>query len=161
MKILDFDPNQKNIWGDLQKSLSEMVIKALKLIKEGFLIVLVRRDTDEAKKILAIKQKPTDSQRGYYWKIVLPKIRQVAAEQGQHFKDETHLHADLKNLLMEEHSLYEEKVNLITGEIYKECFSISDEKGNKANTAKFIDTVINWAAEFYGIEIPEPKKSVD
>ena len=59
--------------------------------------------------------------------------------------------------MMEQFSLYEEKVNLFTGEVYKEPFSVSNDKGNKENTAKFITTVIDWAAEFYELIIPEPK----
>jgi hypothetical protein len=155
MKILDFDPNSKDNWGDLQKEISDLIPKALAL-KEGFIVCFARRASEEAKKILAIMKKPTVSQRGYYWAVVIPTIRKAAAEQEQHFKSDEHVHSVLKNILMEEHSLYEELMNPITGEIYKECFSISDAKGSKANTAKFIDTVINWAAGFYGIEIPSP-----
>lgn len=159
MKILDFNPEDKSNWGDLQAEISSLIVKALKMLPNGFLIALARRDSDEGKKILGMEKKPSNNQRGYYWDIVIPTIRRAAAEQGQHFKNDEELHSNLKQLMMENYSLYEEKVNLFTGKVYKEGFSVSNEKGNKANTAKFIDTVINWAAEFYGVQIPEASKS--
>ena len=155
MKLLIFDAENKDNWGDLQASLSSAVVWALKNLTQGWVIALARMDSDECKKILAMKQKPTNSQRGYYWHIVIPAIRKAAAERGQHFKSDADLHSVIKNELMLSHSLYEEKINPFSGEIYKECFSISDEKGSKANTIKFIETVKFWAGEYFNIEIPE------
>lgn len=158
MKILDFDPENKKDWGDLQSDISKTLVKALKSLSNGFLIVFVRRDTEEAKKVLAIMDKPTSSQRGYYWLVVIPCIRKAAEEQGQCYKDDKDLHSDIKHALKDNHGIYIEKASLLTGEVYREIISISDDKGDKENTAKYIDAVINWAAEFYGVIVPEPKK---
>ena len=107
---------------------------------------------------MAISQKPTFNQRGYYWLVVIPCIRKAAEEQGQCYKDDKDLHSDIKHALKDNHAIYVEKSSLLTGEVYREVVSISDDKGDKENTAKYIDAVINWAAEFYGVIVPEPKK---
>jgi len=67
------------------------------------------------------------------------------------------LHEAIKDAIEDQEGLKTEKVNRITGEIYKARITISNA-GNKANAAKYIDAVIRWAAG-YGIRIPDaPEK---
>lgn len=154
MKILDFDPQNKSNWGDLQVDVSKTLVQALKTLPNGFLIVFVRRDTEEAKKVLAIMDKPTNSQRGYYWSVVIPTIQEHFKKEGNFIKQDE-LHEAIKDCLAEEEGLTTEKMNPITGEVYQTRITISNA-GNKKDTAKYIDAVVRWAAN-YGIYIPEPQ----
>jgi len=111
---------------------------------------------DDFKLMLVPASAPSDNQRGYYWGVVLPTIQEHFKKEGN-FIPEQDLHEDIKDAIEDQEGLKTEKVNRITGEIYKARITISDA-GNKANAAKYIDAVIRWAAG-YGIRIPdEPEK---
>jgi len=111
---------------------------------------------DDFKLMLVPASAPSDNQRGYYWGVVLPTIQEHFKKEGN-FIPEQDLHEDIKDAIEDQEGLKTEKVNRITGEIYKARITISDE-GNKANAAKYIDAVIRWAAG-YGIRIPDaPEK---
>tara|TARA_R110000868_G_scaffold17344_1_gene76363 strand:- start:34470 stop:34958 length:489 start_codon:yes stop_codon:yes gene_type:complete len=156
MNFIFFDPKDKSDWGDKQAKVSDNINKGLGLVK-GFAVIFVRAGTSEFDKIKAMLQKPTSTQRGYYWSVVLPHIRKGAEEHGQCYKNDEDLHYDIKQVMMDQYGVYVERVSQITGEVYREGVSVSDEKGDKSNTAKYLDAVINWAADFYGVIIPEPK----
>lgn len=155
MDFIDFDPAEKKDWFNKQARISSNVLKGLKLA-EGFACAFFRRGTEEYKKIEALLHKPTDSQRGYYWSTIIPMIRKEAELHGQFYKSDKELHSDIKQIMMEEYGVYVEKVSKINGKKYREEISVSDAKGDRENTRKFIDAVIIWAASFYGIVIPEP-----
>ena len=111
---------------------------------------------DDFKLMLVPASAPSDNQRGYYWGVVLPTIQEHFKKEGN-FIAEQDLHEDIKNAIEDQEGLKTEKVNRITGEIYKARITISDA-GNKADAAKYIDAVIRFAAG-YGIDIPSaPEK---
>jgi len=95
---------------------------------------------------------PSDEQRGYYFGIVLPTIQEHFKAEGNFMKIEV-LHEAIKECLKEEEGLTSERVNPITGEAYQGQITISNA-GNKAETMKYIDAVIRFAAG-YGIIVPE------
>jgi hypothetical protein len=111
---------------------------------------------DDFKLMLVPASAPSDNQRGYYWGVVLPAIQEHFKKEGN-FIAEKELHEAIKDAIEDQEGLKTEKVNRITGEIYKARITISNA-GNKANAAKYIDAVIRWAAG-YGIRIPDaPEK---
>lgn len=160
-KLFNFDPKDKSNWGNYQIEISNLFNKCRELLveslgfREGFIILFVRKKTYLWERIKPFLDLPTSSQRGYYWGVVIPAIKKAAEQNGQFHESDQALHCDIKQALKDNCGIYAERVSKITGEVYREIISISDEKGNKEDTAKFINTVINWAADFYGIEIPE------
>jgi len=95
---------------------------------------------------------PSDEQRGYYFGIVLPTIQEHFKAEGNFMKIEV-INEAIKECLKEEEGLTSERVNPITGEAYQGQITISNA-GNKAETMKYIDAVIRFAAG-YGIIVPE------
>jgi hypothetical protein len=106
---------------------------------------------DDFKLTLVPASAPSDEQRGYYWGVVLPTIQEHFKKQGNFIKQQE-LHEAIKDVIEDEEGLKMEKVNPITGEIFKARLTISNA-GNKADVAKYIDAVIRFAAG-YGIDIP-------
>lgn len=101
---------------------------------------------------------PSDEQRGYYRGVVLPTIQEHYKKQGN-FMKEDELHEAIKNCLKDEEGIISERINPITGEVYKTMITTSNA-GNKKEVAQFIDAVIRWAAT-EGIYIPEANKCRD
>jgi len=155
MDLINFDIKDKSKWGDLQARNSDNIRKGMAL-KSGFINVFVRKGTENCKKIMAMLQRPTSDQRGYYWSVVLPSIRKAAEDKGQCYESDEELHCDIKREMMKSCGVYIEKVSKLDGEVYREPISVSNDKGSRENTAKYLDAVINWAAEFYEVIVPEP-----
>ena len=63
---------------------------------------------------------------------------------------EKSLHSDFCRLFLSE----SERVNVLTGEVYKHQLTTSDLK--MSEMSKFIESNILWASENLGIEIPKP-----
>lgn len=103
-----------------------------------------------------LKVKPSDNQRGYYYAVILPAINNHLTNQGDHYSSLEQLHLDIKAVVIEKFGLYDEVVNKLTGKTEKRPISISDEKGDRENVAKFISYVLQFASEFWGLYIPEP-----
>lgn len=158
MDFLDFDPTQKDKWADLQARNSKNIIAGLKL-KEGFCCAFARKGSEAYEKIKALLNKPTDTQRGYYWSVVIPTIRKAAEEKGQFYKNDNELHLDIKQIMLEDFGLYVEKTSKITNSIYREPISVSDAKGDRDNTRRYLEAVIYWAESYFGIEIPTPNNN--
>lgn len=108
---------------------------------------------DDFKLMLVPASAPSDEQRCYYWGVVLPTIQEHFKKEGNFIKIDN-LHEAIKAVIENEEGLSTEKINPITGEVYKSKITISNA-GNKKETALYIDAVIRFAAG-YGIEIPEP-----
>jgi len=108
---------------------------------------------DDFKVIFAPAEAPSDNQRAYYKGVVLPTIQEHFKREGN-FMDIDALDEAIRNAIEQEEGLFTEKVNPITGELYKARLTISNA-GNKANVMKYIDAVIRFAAG-HGIEIESP-----
>jgi hypothetical protein len=162
-KLFNFDTKDKSVWGDYQQEISALFTKCREQLveslgfKEGFIILFVRKKTELADRVLAMLQQPSEDQRGYYWGVVLPAIQKHFKEQGN-FINENDLHEAIKQIMALEEGLNVEKVNALTGEVYKKPITISSA-GNKKETSLYIDAVIRWAAG-YGIVIPEAQRTL-
>jgi hypothetical protein len=110
---------------------------------------------DDFKLMLCPASAPSDNQRGYYWAVAISRIQEHFKKEGNFIK-EMALHELIKDTIEDQEGLKMEKVNPITGEVYQARLTISN-LGNKADTAKYIDAVIRWAAG-YGIDIPPPER---
>lgn len=157
-KLFNFDPKDKSSWSNYQVEISNLFNKCRELLvdslglKEGFIILFVRKKTELAERVLAMTQQPSDDQRGYYWGVVLPTIQEHFKKEGNFIKEQD-LHEAIKEVVAKEEGLSVEKVNPITGEVYKKPITISNA-GNKKEVLLYIDAVIRFAAG-YGIEVPE------
>ena len=103
-----------------------------------------------------LKEEPTDNQRAYYWAVVLPLINTRLLEDGNYYGDLSMLHEDIKEAIKDEFGLYIEVKNKITSKIEKRVISLSNKRGDKETTRKYIEAVIDWAGKFYGLDIPSP-----
>ena len=101
-----------------------------------------------------IAKKPTQNQRAYYFGAILPLVRNAAANQGMHYSSVEALDNDIREIMRDEYSLYIESKNLITGKIENKAISLSNIKGDKELTKRYIETVVFWVGEFFGVEIP-------
>jgi hypothetical protein len=160
-KLFHFNAKDKSNWGDYQAEISELFNHCRKTLvdclglKTGFILLFLRKGTALYEQIMILLEIPTDSQRGYYWSVVIPTIRKGAELQGHCFSSDKELHAVIQNTMMD-HGCYLEILNPMTGEVIKAPLSVSNDKGDKKNTTKFIETVVNWGSEYFSIEIPEP-----
>jgi hypothetical protein len=161
-KIFNFDTKEKSNWGNYQQEISNLFAKCREVLveslglKEGFIILFVRKKTDLYERIMAILKQPTEDQRGYYWGVIIPTIQEHFKKEGNFIK-EKELHQSIKHILSQEEGLNVQKVNSITGEVYKDPITLSSA-GNKKESLQYIEAVIVWASS-YGIYIPEAKNN--
>lgn len=162
-KLFNFDAKDKSNWGDYQLEIGNLFNKCRNTLveslglKEGFCVLFIRKKTLLWERVSALLQTPSDDQRGYYWGVVIPTIQEhFHKEKGQFIKDQD-LHEAIKHILARDEALYMDRVNQVTGEVYKTQITVSNN-GSKKETAKYIDAVIVWAATEYGIYIPECAK---
>lgn len=132
-----FKQNNRQNWNKIFEGLKENIRKF---------------DGDMEVEIKKAKKKPTDSQRGFYYAVILPALLNHFGSEGGIQK----LHNDIKNQIADEFGLFTIETNSITGEQYKEHISLSDSKGDRENVRKFIDAVLLWVARDYGVVIPNP-----
>ena len=125
-------------------------------LKEGFIILFVRKKTELAERILAMTHQPSSDQRAYYWGVVIPTIQEHFKNEGNYIKEQD-LHEAIKHIMARDEGLSVEKVNSITGELYKKPITLSSA-GNKKEVSLYLDAVLRWASKEYGIYIPETKK---
>lgn len=158
-KLFNFDPKDKSNWGNYQLEIANLFNRCRDLLvdglglKEGFIILFVRKKTELAERILAMVQQPSDDQRGYYFGTILPAIQTHFKNEGNFIKEQD-LHEAIKHILARDEGLTVEKVNSITGEVYKNPITLSNA-GNKKEVSRYIEAVCRWAATEYGIVIPE------
>ena len=95
---------------------------------------------------------PTDKQRGYYYGTVLPFIQNHFKDAGNYMKEKD-LDEIIRLAVENEEGLTCEKMNPISGEVYQSKITMSSA-GNVADSCKYIDAVIRWAAG-YGCVVPE------
>jgi len=158
-KLFNFDPKDKSNWGNYQVEISNLFNRCRELLvdnlgfKEGFIVLFARKKTELAERILAMTQQPSDDQRAYYFGVILPTIQDYFKKEGNYIKEQD-LHEAIKHILARDEGLTVEKVNSITGEVYKKPITLSNA-GNKKEVSLYIDAVCRWASTEYGIEIPE------
>lgn len=97
---------------------------------------------------------PTNPQRGYYYGTILPFIQNHFTNEGNHIK-EKELDDIIRSDIENEEGLTAEEINPINGNIYKSRITMSNA-GNMADSCKYIDAVIRWAAK-EGCVVPECK----
>ena len=98
------------------------------------------------KKIRSIEQ------NAYYWGVVVPMIRQGLIDVGYKVsKEQTH------DLLRAKFAI-DELVNEDTGEIIKTIASTTNM--TTTDFMKYIESIIQWAAEYLSIQIPEPNEQI-
>ncbi|KPJ66549.1 MAG: hypothetical protein AMJ43_07915 [Coxiella sp. DG_40] len=129
-------------------------IKNFKTIKEN--LVDYMRDLAVNKvsfkvEISEISKKPTNQQRAYYFAVVLPYIKKASESDGNDLSID-----ELDYLLRDMLNFKEELKSPFDGFTRARIKSLSNSKGDKKETVDYIDKCINWAGEFYGIEIPSP-----
>ncbi len=157
-KLFNFDTKDKTGWGDYQLEISKLFSKCRNILveslglKEGFILLFVRKETELSERILALLEQPTDDQRGYYWGVILPTIQQHFKKEGN-FIEYQDLHDSIKQIICSEEGVKVKKVNEITGEAYEDVATLSSA-GNQKEAAEYINAVILWASS-YGIYIPE------
>jgi len=162
-KLFNFDPKDKSNWGNYQVEISNLFNRCRELLvdnlgfKEGFIVLFARKKTELAERILAMTQQPSDDQRAYYFGVILPTIQDYFKKEGNYIKEQD-LHEAIKHILARDEGLTVEKVNSITGEVYKKPITLSNA-GNKKEVSLYIDAVCRWASTEYGIEIPEPNNN--
>ncbi len=125
-----------------------------KNIVHNFQMVLAETKKDVEIELKEIKKSPSQSQRAYYFGAILPLVRNAAANQGMHYSSVEALDNDIREIMRDEYSLYIECKNLITGKIENKAISLSNIKGDKELTKRYIESVVFWAGEFFGVEIP-------
>ena len=103
-----------------------------------------------------LKKQPTSNQRAYYFAVILPAINEHLKNEGNYYPDLARLDADIRDAIKDEFGLYREEENKLTGKTYKTLISLSNAKGDRGETRKYIEAVLSWAASFYGLEIPSP-----
>lgn len=106
--------------------------------------------------IRKLKKQPTSNQRAYYFAVILPAINEGMKHQGSFYADLAKLDADIRDAIKDEFGLYREEENKLTGKTYKTVISLSNAKGDRGETKKYIEAVLCWAARDYGIEVPSP-----
>lgn len=104
-----------------------------------------------------ISKQPTDSQRGYYWAVILPMIKHGLYELGN---DQYKQIEDVHDFMKEQLKFYtietiKIKKTMLRVKKYK---SISNAEGAKDETSKYIDECIRWAAENLSVIIPEANR---
>tara|TARA_R110000822_G_scaffold6177_1_gene26112 strand:- start:1775 stop:2209 length:435 start_codon:yes stop_codon:yes gene_type:complete len=125
-----------------------------KSIIRNFQLALGETKKDVEVEIKEMKKKPTQNQRAYYFGVVLVSIRNAAANQGMHYSSVEALDNDIRQIMKDEYSLYIEVQNQMTGKTETRAISLSEIKGDLVLVRKYIETVVFWAAEFFGVEIP-------
>lgn len=106
--------------------------------------------------IAPVKKTPSSNQRAYYFAVILPAINEHLKNEGSYYSDLTLLDADIRDAIKDEFGLYREVENKITRKTYKTIISLSNAKGDRGETRKYIEAVLTWAASFLGLEIPSP-----
>jgi hypothetical protein len=103
-----------------------------------------------------VKKAPTQNQRAFYFSVILPAINEHLRNEGSFYSDLARLDADIRDAIKDEFGLYREEENKLTGKTYKTLISLSNAKGDRGETRKYIEAVLCWAASFCGINIPNP-----
>ena len=106
--------------------------------------------------IAPVKKAPSSNQRAYYFAVILPAINEHLKNEGSYYSDLAKLDADIRDAIKDEFGLYREETNKITGTTYRTLISLSNAKGERGETKKYIEAVLTWAASFMGLEIPNP-----
>lgn len=138
-----FKQENRNNWEKITTTLNKAVFAQKKQFAKDFKV-----------EIKELKKEPSQNQRAYYFGVVLPAIRIAAANQEMHYKSIDDLDQDIRQIMKDEHSLYLEVKNNITGKMETRAISLSNIKGNKEMVRKYIDRVIMWAESYFLIEIP-------
>jgi hypothetical protein len=125
-----------------------------KNIIHNFQMVLAETKKDVEIELKETKKSPSQSQRAYYFGAILPLVRNAAANQGMHYSSVEALDKDIRQIMRDEYSLYIETKNQINGKLENKAISLSDIAGDRELTRKYIETVVMWAGEFFGVEIP-------
>lgn len=103
-----------------------------------------------------IKKPPTNNQRGYYFSVILPAIQNYFRNEGNYIADLTLLDRDIRNAIKDRFGLYREEISRIDGKTHKYYISLSNKDGNLDDTRQYIEAVLFWALEDYGLEISNP-----
>ena len=106
--------------------------------------------------IVPVKKPPSSNQRAYYFSVILPAINEHLRNEGNYYPDLETLDKHIRDAIKDEFGLYREEMNQITGKCFKTLISLSNAKGDRGETRKYIEAVLCWAASFYGINIPNP-----
>jgi hypothetical protein len=109
-------------------------------LKDGAYEVSIRR-----------KNRRSNPQNNYYWGIIIPEIRLRLTELGHRVEDEQ-VHELLKAKFLSV------PISNDQGEV--EHLPGSTAGLNKAEFSEYMDRTREWAAEFLGIEIPDPESNL-
>ncbi len=97
------------------------------------------------------KNRRSNPQNNYYWGIIIPEIRLRLTDLGHRVEDEQ-VHELLKAKFLSV------PISNDQGEV--EYMPGSTAGLNKAEFSEYMDRVREWAAEFLGIDIPDPKSDL-
>lgn len=105
-----------------------------------------------------IKQKQKDrslKQNAYYFSICVPMVREGLYELGyRNIKTNDQAHSIVKNLFLKRSHVIEE-----TGLTIEEIPSTADLSTMQFN--EYIENIIQWGAEYLGIQIPYPNEKLE
>lgn len=131
-------------------------------VEQGRLTIYRRADFDRA--VLAFEGKQVEItiekkrkrrsvfQNAYYWGVVIPIVQQGLNEIGYKTGKEQ-AHELLKSLFAKD-----EIVNEATGEVLN--FPLSTAAMSTVRMMDYFAQITQWAAEFLGVEIPQPNEQI-
>ncbi len=101
------------------------------------------------------RKQRSSNQNRFYHGIVIPLVQKGLVDATGEVRDHNSIHY---NILLPLHAPLREIINIETGEVIQERIT-SSEMG----TSEFMDYIVSiqqWAAEFLGIEIPDPNSEI-
>lgn len=123
--------------------------------RKGFGAAIAKHFKD-AEVTLTIEKKQTErtmQQNRYYWGVIIPLVRDALKDAGYRATKDT-AHRLIKHLFVQE-----ELVNEQTGELI--TFTGSTSSLSKDEFMVLIDHIQQWAAEEFGLVIPDPNEQTE
>jgi hypothetical protein len=146
-QVVYFSWENKDKWGLIWQTLLD-ILKVFKQSKKDFEISIDYK-----------KQTPTNSQRAYYWAVVVPTVRKrlVSLGNADYSKDVQGLMTD--TLLRKQTGFYKVKKTKLKGkEVSFVCYNTTSNAGEKEEVKEFIDACIRWSVEMLDLDIPSAQK---
>jgi hypothetical protein len=102
-----------------------------------------------------VKKTRSNDQNSYYWGVCMPIVQNGLKDATGEFRTSENIHY---NILLKMFAPEREIINTDTGECIREKISSSE-----MSTSQFMDYIAEiqkWAAEFLGIQIPDPNENL-
>jgi hypothetical protein len=131
----------KAIGGALKITNRERLVKVLNNLEGKDLVLTLEKQTT----------KRSDEQNGYYWSVVVPMVKDGLIDLGF---DRDELDKDTVHDYLKDRFLKKDLVNEDTGEVI--TIVQSSKKIDTVQFNEYVADIQRWAAEFLGIEIPDP-----